>query len=96
MTTDHITPEQKAASPFIPDFWDTTGWGFGVEVNTGRKDLASTPGRFGWAGGYGTSGYIDPEENLIGILMSQRMMDSPAPLLRYDDFWPATYAAIEG
>ena len=96
MTTDHITSEQKAASPFIPGFWDTTGWGFGLEVNTVRKDLASTPGRFGWAGGYGTSGYTDPGENLIGILMTQRLMDSPAPLPHYDDFWTATYAAIEG
>ena len=26
MTTDHITPEQKAASPFSPGFWDTDGW----------------------------------------------------------------------
>ena len=30
MTTDHITPEQKAASPFFPGFWDNRGWGFGV------------------------------------------------------------------
>ena len=29
MMTDHITPAQKAASPFFPGFWDTHGWGFG-------------------------------------------------------------------
>jgi hypothetical protein len=26
MTTDHITPEQKAVSDFFPDFWDSHGW----------------------------------------------------------------------
>ena len=40
MTTDHITPEQKAASPFFPGFWDNRGWGFGLSVFTRRDDLA--------------------------------------------------------
>ena len=30
MTTDHPTPEQKAASAFVPGYWDSHGWGFGV------------------------------------------------------------------
>ena len=32
MTRDHLTPEQKAASPFFENFWDTYGWGFGLGV----------------------------------------------------------------
>src|SRR5436305_2374838 len=48
MTTDHITPEQKAASAFVPGFWDSRGWGFGVSVITRRDDLAAVPGRYGW------------------------------------------------
>ena len=66
MTTDQITPEQKAASHFFPDFWDNRGWGFGMSVVTRRDDLAMVPGRFGWDGGYGTSWYVDPTEELIG------------------------------
>jgi CubicO group peptidase (beta-lactamase class C family) len=27
MTTDQLTPEQKTASPFFEDFWDSRGWG---------------------------------------------------------------------
>ena len=77
MTTDHITPEQKAASPFFPGFWDNRGWGFGLSVFTRRSDLASVPGRFGWDGGYGTSAYMDPKEDMVGILMTQRLWDSP-------------------
>jgi CubicO group peptidase (beta-lactamase class C family) len=48
MTTDHITPAQKAASDFFPGFWDNRGWGFGVSIVTRRDDVAAVPGRFGW------------------------------------------------
>lgn len=76
MTTDHLTREQKAASAFFPGFWDSHGWGFGVSIVTRRDDLAATPGRYGWDGGYGTSWYVDPEKELIGILMTQRVRDA--------------------
>lgn len=95
MTTDHITPEQKAVSGFVPGFWDSNGWGFGVSIVTRRDDLASTPGRYGWVGGYGTSWYVDPKEGLVGILMTQRVWDSPgAPVVLFD-FWTSAYAAID-
>jgi CubicO group peptidase (beta-lactamase class C family) len=95
MTTDHITPAQKAVSPFVPGFWDAQGWGFGLSVITRRDDLSMTPGRFGWNGGYGTSAYADPEEDLIGVLMTQRLMDSPDPPRSFVDFWTAAYQAID-
>jgi len=94
MTIDHITPEQKAVSDFFPDFWDSHGWGFGVSVVTRRDDLAATPGRYGWDGGFGTSWYVDPEEELIGILMTQRVWDSPRPPGVLLDFWTSAYQAI--
>ncbi len=62
MTTDHLTPEQKAASGFFPGYLDSHGWGFGVSVVTRRDDVAAVPGRFGWDGGLGTSWYSDPKE----------------------------------
>ncbi len=95
MTTDQITPEQKAASPFFPGFWDSRGWGFGVSVFTRRDALENVPGRFGWDGGYGTSGYSDPQEDMVGILMTQRVMDSPAAPPTYSDFWTSAYQAID-
>ena len=95
MTTDHITPEQKAVSGFFPGFWDDHGWGFGVSVVTRRDDLAATPGRYGWDGGYGTSWYVDPKEELVGILMTQRVWDSPSPPAVLLDFWTSAYGAID-
>jgi CubicO group peptidase (beta-lactamase class C family) len=96
MTTDQITPEQKAASAsdFFPGFWDSHGWGFGVAINTRRDNLAATPGRYGWDGGYGTSWYVDPAEDLIGILLTQRVWDNAGPITTFD-FWTAAYQALD-
>ena len=89
-----LTPEQKAASDFFPGFWDSRGWGLGVCVVTKRDDLAAVPGRFGWDGGYGTSWWSDPREDVTAILMTQR---AGFPLLSgvYLDFWTSVYQAIE-
>ena len=96
MTTDQITPQQKAASAsdFFPGFWDSNGWGFGVATNTRRDNLAATPGRYGWDGGYGTSWYNDPAEELIGIALTQRLWDAAGPLPVFD-FWTTAYQAID-
>jgi CubicO group peptidase (beta-lactamase class C family) len=95
MTTDHLTPEQKAASNFFSGFWDNRGWGFGMSVITRRDDLAAVPGRYGWDGGYGTSWYSDPKEDMVAILMTQRVLDSPRPPAVYLDFWTSAYQAID-
>ena len=95
MTMDHITPEQKAASPFFENFWNVYGWGFGLGVITGRSDLASVPGRFGWDGVFGTSWYVDPREEMVGVLMTQRRPDllSIPPVIL--DFWTSAYQLID-
>ncbi len=92
MTTDHLTPEQKAGTEMI--LGDGNGWGFGMAVCTRRDDLASVPGRFGWNGGLGTSAYSDPREGLVGILMTTRRMDTPQPPPVFLDFWTTAYQAI--
>jgi CubicO group peptidase (beta-lactamase class C family) len=71
MTTDQLTPEQKAVSSLVPGFFETHGWGFGVSIITKRDDIASVPGRYGWDGGLGTSWYSDPTEDMSIILMTQ-------------------------
>jgi CubicO group peptidase (beta-lactamase class C family) len=93
MTTDQLTSEQKLGSEIF--FGANRGWGMGLSVFTGRDDLCNVPGRFGWDGGYGTSWYSDPTENLTGILLTQRMMDSPQPPRAMVDFWTLAYQAID-
>ena len=53
------------------------------------------PGRYGWDGGYGTSWYVDPTEELIGILLTQRVVDSPSGPNVLSDFWTSVYQAID-
>ncbi|MQA84046.1 MAG: serine hydrolase [Streptosporangiales bacterium] len=93
MTTDHVTPEQRSEAGIF--FGDHGSWGFGCEVIIRRDDLATVPGRFGWTGGLGTSGYSDPAEELAGILLTQRAMDSPGPPGVFRDFWTSAYQAID-
>ena len=95
MTTDQLTPEQHANDGFWPGFFGAhRGWGFGVQVVTGRDQLWATPGRYGWDGGLGTTWHNDPAEELTAILMTQRAafpLNSPL----YLDFWNGVYAALE-
>jgi CubicO group peptidase (beta-lactamase class C family) len=95
MTMDHLTPEQKAASPFFEHFWETRGWGFGLGIVTARNDLADVPGRFGWDGAFGTSWYVDPKEELVGVLMTQRRPDRLALPPVVLDFWTSAYQLID-
>jgi CubicO group peptidase (beta-lactamase class C family) len=91
MTTDQLTAEQRARSESVPVFLGNFGWGLGLAVVTEPDDLTAVPGRYGWDGGLGTSWYSDPDEDLIAILMTQRM----APSGIQPAFWTAVYQAIE-
>ena len=87
MTTDQLTPEQKAVSGLVSGYFDSHGWGFGMSVVTRRDDIASVPGRYGWDGGMGTSWYSDPTEEMVTILMTQQSWTSPNPPNVCLDFW---------
>jgi CubicO group peptidase (beta-lactamase class C family) len=95
MTTDQLTPEQKAVSGLAPGDFDSLGWGFGMSVVTRRDDVASVPGRYGWDGGMGTCWYSDPKEEMITILMTQLAWTSPSPPLIRLDFLTSAYQAID-
>ena len=93
MTSDQLTPEQRAGSEIF--FGAYSSWGFGMAVDIQRREIFHTPGRFGWTGGLGTSAYTDPAEGMIGIVFTQRMMDSPEPPKVFTDFWTLAYGAME-
>ncbi len=95
MTTDQLTPEQKAMSSLVRGYFDTHGWGFGVSVVTKRSDVFGPVGKFGWDGGLGTSWYSDPTEDMVTILMTQRAWTSPNPPDICLDFWILAYQAID-
>jgi CubicO group peptidase (beta-lactamase class C family) len=47
------------------------GLGFGIVNDSGTARDPLTPGTFSWGGAWGTIFFVDPVENLIGIMMTQ-------------------------
>jgi CubicO group peptidase (beta-lactamase class C family) len=94
MTSDHLTPAQKAVSGFGPANFDDIGWGFGMSVRTRRTHLGPSAGSYGWPGRYSTAWYNDPAENMTTILMIQRAHE-PQSLSILLDFWTAAYQAVD-
>lgn len=91
MTTNQLTEQQmQAANAFLGD---VQGWGFGLSVITGRNEIYTTPGSFGWAGGYGSSWTSDPKEELVAILMTQLCFPEAGGILQ--DFLTGVYQAID-
>lgn len=66
MTSDQVPAGNKTPESFFPGFWDGTGWGFGVGIDT----TGPRRGRYGWSGGQGTNFYVAPD-GTIGILLTQ-------------------------
>jgi CubicO group peptidase (beta-lactamase class C family) len=94
MTTDQLTPDQKAVSGLLPGTFDNIGWGFGMAVVTRRAEVFNV-GTFGWDGGMGTTWATDPRVGFTGILLTQRMWGSPRQPEVCRDFWTSAYAALE-
>ena len=93
MATDQLTTGQRIGAEIF--FGDHSSWGFGMCVNIHRSRPWTVPGRFGWDGGFGTSAYSDPKNDVVGILLTQRTMDSPAPPAVMEDFWTCAYRAFD-
>jgi CubicO group peptidase (beta-lactamase class C family) len=80
MTSDQVPAIAKTPDSFFPGFWEGTGWGFGVGVDTegGRA------GRYGWSGGLGTNFFVDPD-GTVGVLLTQVEMGERMSIL-LDEF----------
>ncbi len=68
MTRDQLTPDQRIGAELF--FRNHSSWGFGIAVNISHELPWTVPGRFGWDGGFGTSAYSDPANQLTGILLT--------------------------
>jgi CubicO group peptidase (beta-lactamase class C family) len=90
MTSDQLTPAQKAQGGLGPDFFAGISWGFCTSVVT----AGPRTGAFGWAGGSGTTWLADPVRDLTVIVLTQRMFDSSAPPPVHDALQDAAYEAV--
>lgn len=90
MAVDHIEPAQKTDDAFFPGFWETDSWGYGMGVTVAPDEFGEA-GRCNWMGGLGTAWFNDPHTGLIGIFLSQVMLDEQL-LAIIPDFYRAAYA----
>jgi CubicO group peptidase (beta-lactamase class C family) len=90
MTTNHLTPEQSAASEAL----EGQGYGFGGAVVIRRDNVFGSIGTYGWDGGLGSSWRVDPREDLQLILLTNVAWPSPRIPDHFLDFWTLVYQAI--
>ena len=95
MTSDQLSPAQKAISGFWPGYFDPIGWGFGMSVVTRRTRVGPEVGSYGWPGFYGTVWYNDPAEDLTTIVFLQRAHAGDQRLPMWQDIWTSIYQAID-
>ncbi len=92
MTANHIPP----GLPFRHNNSDISGQGFGlgfsVILDPAAHQMLGSAGTVGWGGAANTTFWIDPKEELIGILMTQFMPSYTYPLVA--DFQTLAYQAL--
>ena len=82
MTSDHLGPQMaRAMQPgaVLGTQGYTFGLGFAVRQEPGIAAVPGSQGEYMWAGYAGTYFWIDPKEELIGIMMTQ----APGPSRQY-------------
>ncbi len=85
MTVNHIDGVHEPGYGF--------GLGFSVRLDDKGPGIIGTPGTYGWNGAANTHYFADPEEEIIGLFLTQLMPYGRYPLLPY--FRVALYQALE-
>ena len=74
MTQDHSENINHHGGPLVlPGGGNTFGLGFAVVTDLARTANTGSEGSFGWGGAAGTFFRVDPQENLVYLLMIQLM-----------------------
>jgi CubicO group peptidase (beta-lactamase class C family) len=91
----HMNHLPKSLLPWEIGGVPSLGYGFGlgsrVLLNVAESALPGSVGEFGWGGAAKTHYWIDPQEELIGILMTQYMVGFDVP---EKDFQVLAYQAL--
>ncbi len=88
MTRNHCDP----AKVWIKNHGDGFGLGFGVVTEAARDQGLGSVGTYSWGGFYQTYFWVDPKEELIGIVMTQLYPWDHMTL--FGDFRKLAYAAL--
>ena len=86
MTRDHL------AGLGVPDAGQRFGLGFSISMDPGLTGGPRSEGAFGWLGFFNTVYWVDPEEQLVAIIMTQLYPNGGSQLT--DKFEVVVYSAI--
>ena len=67
------------------------GLGFDVVIDPAQTGVLNSFGNYGWGGAAATNFWVDPQEQIVGIIMTQ-LMDNMLPFQQ--DFRALTYQAL--
>jgi len=79
MTTNHLPDGQDLTDLATGSFSETTyegvgfGLGFSVQLDIAKSQIVGSPGEYAWGGAASTAFWVDPQEELIVIFMTQLM-----------------------
>ena len=93
MTSDHLGDAKSSGSVALPPAIGF-GLGFAVRRQTGLFEVTGNAGEYYWAGAAGTGFYVDPQEELICVFMTQAQPGMPRRFDRYL-FKQMVYQAID-
>jgi CubicO group peptidase (beta-lactamase class C family) len=71
MASDHVLGSGIARGNFLPGWGYGFGLGFAVRLDRGQAPWIGVPGEYFWGGYAGTFFFVDPEEELVPVLMFQ-------------------------
>ena len=91
MFTDQLTVEQRASPHAAGVLGGGLTWGLGGSISLGGGEMNLPVGAFGWNGGYGTTLYVDPTNNLVGVLLTNQIVMSATPAEPLIGFWKLAY-----
>lgn len=89
-TVQAMTSNQIGDLPFMSPS-DRFGYGFGI-VGDANNDQVAAAGSYYWGGFYSTSFWVDPENKLVGVCMTQLFPSDHLTL--HEDFKKLAYAAL--
>jgi CubicO group peptidase (beta-lactamase class C family) len=88
MTINHLPP---GLHPFGNPS-QGMGLGVGMTIDLAQTQALGSVGRYGWGGAASTNFWVDPQEDLIGVFMTQLMPSGTYPVV--DDVRVAVYQAL--
>jgi CubicO group peptidase (beta-lactamase class C family) len=96
MTANHLNGDMAAMGQprFSESSYDGIGFGLGFSVmlDPARAQILGSPGEYAWGGAASTAFWIDPQEDMIVILLTQLMPSSTYPIRR--ELRVLTYQAL--